>query len=154
MTLRHGHADTVTTGQLIRAAAENLCIESGISGDPYYIQAEEVTWTTDRTWIQNSFGNIQRYGIQLESNIRGLKEWTSNDGFIMEEALRHIKDKKSRAQFNKVRMHVKAATLSDVLTADGTHIARDIYNAEEQRLSVAPSSTAYVWPLVPTPSKK
>ena len=153
MTLRHGHTDTAT-GQLIRAAAENLCIESGISGDPYHIKADEVTWTTDKTWIQNSIGNMQRYSIQLDSHIKGLKEWTSNDGFIMEEALRYIKDKKSRAQFNKVRMYVKAATLSDALTADGKHIARDIYNADEQRLSVTPSSTAYIWPTVPKPSRK
>ena len=72
MTLRHGHLDTAT-GQLIRAAAENLCIEAGLPGDPYSYNAKDITWTTDKTWIQNSITNMQRYGIKIESSIRGLK---------------------------------------------------------------------------------
>ena len=153
MTLRHGHFDTAT-GQLIRAAAENLCIEAGLPGDPYSYNAKDITWTTDKTWIQNSITNMQRYGTKIESSIRGLREWASNDGFIMEQAIQYIKDKKSRSQFNKVRMYVKVATISDVLTADGKYIAQDIYNVEDMILSVTPSSTAYIWPKIPKPGRK
>ena len=72
----------------------------------------------------------------------------------MEQAIQHIKDKKSRAQFNKVRMYTKVATISDILTADGKYIAQDIYDVEDTRLSVTPSSTAYIWPKIPKPSRK
>ena len=153
MTLQHGHTDTAT-GQLIRSAAENLCIEAGLPGDPYTYNAKDITWTTDNTWIQNSIANMQKYNIEINSSIKGLIEWTSNDEFIMETALHYIKDAKSRAQFNKVRMYLKVATISDVLTADCKSIARDIYNAEEIRLSVTPSATAYLWPKVPRPTRK
>ena len=53
MMMKHGHRQTAT-GKLIRASAENLCIESGLPGDPLQLKTSGITWTTDNTWIQNS----------------------------------------------------------------------------------------------------
>jgi hypothetical protein len=152
MTLRHGHTQTAT-GKLIRASAENLCVESGLPGDPYDLPAKDISWTTDNTWIQNSIKNMQEFGISMQSGIKGIKEWTTNDGFLMEEAAQFLRDKLHLAQFNKVRMHVQAATLSDILTADCRNISQDMYMAKKTRMTVTPSASAYAWPKVPPPSR-
>jgi hypothetical protein len=95
---------------------------------------------------------MQGFGINIQSGIKGLKEWTTNDGFLMEEAAQHLRDKLLLAQFNKVRMFVQAATMSEVLTADCKNISQDIYKANQICMTVTPSATAYVWPKVPPPS--
>ena len=40
--LKHGHKKT-TTGRLIQATAEILCIEAGIPGDPFSFDMEKIT---------------------------------------------------------------------------------------------------------------
>ena len=88
---------------------------------------------------------MQRYGIETNSSIKGLREWVSNDRFIIEQALTHIKDKKLQIKFNKVHMYLKVATISDIITADGKYIAKDIFNVEDTGLSVTSSATVYIW---------
>ena len=50
-------------------------------------------------------------------------------------------------------MYTRTTTISDLLTADGKRISKDIYQVSSKRMSVTPSSTAYEWPNVPEPSR-
>ena len=152
MLMKHGHKQT-TTGKLIRASAETLSIESGLPGDPFSLSAKEVTWTTNDTWIQTSIQDMDRYRLQLTSGIQGLRTWATHDGYIMHEARRILKSTKALSRFNKVRMYTQTTTLSDLLTANGKRISKDIYQALPNRLSVTPSSAAYEWPKISEPSR-
>jgi len=152
MLMKHGHKQTAT-GKLIRASAEHLCIESGLPGDPMKLKANDITWTTDNTWIQHSIQSMDKYGLTINSGIKGLNTWATHDGYIMHEASRILQTAKSLSQFNKVRMYTQTSTLSDLLTADGKKISWDIYQASSNRMSVSPSTNAYDWPKVPEPSR-
>ena len=153
MLMKHGHTQT-TTGKLIRTSAESLCIESGLPGDPFSLKTNEITWTTDHTWIQNSISSMEKYGLRLTSGIQGLRTWATHDGYIMHEATSVLQKSIDLARFNKVRMYTKTVTLSDLLTADGKKISQDIYDASPNRKSVTPSANAYEWPTIPEPSRK
>ena len=74
---------------------------------------------------------MEKYELKLFSGISGLKMWATHDGFIIHEASKILKDTKSISRFNKVRMYLKVATLSDLLTADGKKISYDIYQVSK-----------------------
>ena len=46
-------------------------------------------------------------------------------------------------------MNVQAVALLDAYTLDCEYIVTDIYNKSDIRMTVAPSSNAYVWPNIP-----
>ena len=69
----------------------------------------------------------------------------------MEKAIRILKGKELRI-FNKVRLYLQVATLSDVATANGICIDSDILEGR-RGTSPSPSRHAYKWPLVPSPSE-
>ena len=151
MLMKHGHKQTAT-GKLIRASAETFSLESGLPGDPFQLQAEKIKWTTDNTWVQNSIKSMEKYDLKLSSGISGLKMWATHDGFIMHEASKILKDIKAISRFNKVRMYLRVATLSDLLTADGKKISYDIYQVSKYRNCTSPSTHAYSWPAIPEPT--
>jgi len=59
---------------------------------------------------------------------------------------------KEIAIFNKVRMHLKVATLSDILTADGMRVDASKLKGEYASTGPNPSRDAYEWPIVPPPT--
>ena len=152
MLMKHGHKAT-TTGKLIRTSAESLSIESGLPRDPLSLNTKEITWTTDNTWIQHSISSMDNYELKIKSGLKGLQTWASHDGYIMHEAKHFLKTPKELSRFNKVRMYMRATTLSDLLTADGKKISQDAYDASQNRKSVTPSANAYEWPVIPEPSR-
>ena len=150
--LKHGHEKT-TTGRLIRATAEILCIEAGIPGDPFSFDMEKITWITKNTWIQHTIAGLQKHDIQIESYIKGIDHWTNGDKFIMEEIAEHYPDSKSTTIINKVRMYLKANTVSDLLDSSGQYLCDGKYNVDEKCVTANPSARRYDWPQIEKPSR-
>jgi len=85
------------------------------------------------------------------SNMTRLKKWTNNDSFLMERASSLISGKEI-AIFNKVRMHLKVATFSDILTADRLRVDASKIKGEYKSTGPNPNRDAYEWPIVPLPT--
>ena len=64
MVMQHGHCKTVT-GTLIRNTLEQLAIESGQGGNPFTFDSNSLTYTTDRTWIQNTVTACSKFNINI-----------------------------------------------------------------------------------------
>ena len=120
MVMQHGHCKTVT-GTLIRNTLEHLAIESGQGGNPFTFDSDSLTYTTDRTWIQNTITACSKFSITIVPSFKGIPKWTTKDQFIMDKAIRFLKGKELRI-FNKVRLALKIATISDMAVADGSRI--------------------------------
>ena len=148
--LGHGHTKS-TTGILLRTSLECLAIEAGIGGDPGSFDIQNIEWVTENTWIGSTLQAYSMYGIELETGIGGLKTWNTRDDYIMEKAYDmsigsdiHI--------FNKVRMYLRVATISDLMTADGKQIDQNILKCMRSN-SPTFSEYAYTWPNIPQPTK-
>ena len=148
--LQHGHSETVT-GNLLRTTLEYMALESGMPGDPMKLPIHDITWISEKTWMDTTLRAMDDIGITIETNMTGLKKWTNNDSFLMERASSLISGKEI-AIFNKVRMHLKAATFSDILTADGRQVDTSMLKGEYESTGPNPSRDAYDWPIVPPPT--
>jgi hypothetical protein len=148
--LSHGHTKS-TTGTLLRTSLESLSIESGIGGDPGTFDVQNMTWITENTWVGGTLQSYSEYNLELETSISGLRMWTTRDEFIMEKAFEHLSSPRSIRIFNKVRLYLKVATLSDILIADGTEVDHNIFQGIRSN-SPTLSEHAYTWPVVPEPS--
>jgi len=89
------------TGSLIRTSLEYLSLEAGISGDPMSLPLHDITWISDKTWIDTTIKAMEDLSISIETNMKGIEKWTKHDTFIMEDAA-HIIKGKDIAIFNKV----------------------------------------------------
>jgi len=116
----------------------------------------DVTWISDRTWIDNTLRAMEDLDVSIKTSIAGLVEWTNHDIFLMDMAMRQLKGK-DLAIFNKVRLFLKVVTtLSDIMTADSKYADEGKLTCQETSTSPTPSTSAYIWPTVtePTRSKK
>lgn len=112
----HGPDTTSTTGQLLRATIEYNALKTGCSGNPLNIPP--VKYTTRSTWIHKTLYFMNKYNIRINTDIPGLEPWTQNEVFIM-EILNNYGSDTTMAVLNKVRMHLRITTVSDLFTADG-----------------------------------
>ena len=115
MIIQHGHRETVT-GVLL--TLEQISVESGLGGNPFAFDANVLTYTTKRTWIEHTIRSFQKYDIYIEPNFQGLSKWTSKDNFIMDKATRVISVRELQTS-NKVRIFLQVATTSDPHTQMG-----------------------------------
>ena len=120
IVMQHGHRKTVT-GTLIRNTLEQIAIESGQEGNPFAFDSDSLTYTTERIWIQNTITACSKFSINIVPPFQGIPKWTTKDQFIMDKAILTLKGKELRI-FNKVRLALKIATVSDMAVADGTRI--------------------------------
>lgn len=148
--MNHGHRET-TTGKLLRIALEALSVESGIGGDPGKFDMSEIDWVTERTWIGETMNSLNKHDLELTTSIKGLKTWTNRDEYLMER-LTTDTNKREAKILNKVRMYLKVATFSDIVTADGREIDANILKGKRS-MSPSPSVNAYLWPNVDEPTK-
>ena len=107
------------TGSLLRTSLEYMAIEAGLPGDPMNLPIHEISWISDRTWIDTMLRAMDVMGLDIETDMQGLRTWMNNDSFLMTGAASLLKDTAELAEFNKARMNLTVATLSDMLTADG-----------------------------------
>ena len=150
--LQHGHTETVT-GSLLRTSLEYMAIEVGLPGDPMNLPIHDISWISDKTWIYTTLRAMDVMGLDIETDMQGLRTWMNNDSFLMTGVASLLKDTEL-AEFNKVRMHLTVATLSDILTADGKQIDQRKLAGESVPNGPNPSRDAYNWPNVPAPMRR
>jgi len=148
--MQHGHSPTIT-GSLIRTSLEYLAMEAGLPGDPMLYPIYDMPWICDKTWIDTTLKSLADHQITIESSIKGLSDWSNQDAYLMEFAPNVVSGKDLNI-FNKVRMFLQVATLSDLMTADGKEIDLSKLHGRNSITSPNPSKSAYIWPSVPTPS--
>ena len=151
MILRHGHRQTVT-GKLIRVSAETTSIEAGVIGDPFELNNYELDLLTDKTWIHSTIQMINHNGVQLTSDTRQLNTWANEDETLIDN-IQEFRDICGKI-FNKVRLHLKVVTLSDVCTADFSYIDNNMFEAINDYCTVSPSVWSYEWPIIRTITEK
>ena len=149
MILHHGHKETVT-GVLIRNTAEQLAIESGYGGDPFGIDLSKIEYLTEHTWIERAMRNFGIYDIKIQSSIKGIKNWTMKDDYLMERATKILTGKTLKI-FNKVRLYLQVVTTSDIAIASGMSIDKDILFGKRGH-SPTPSRASIKWPNIPSPT--
>jgi len=79
--LQHGHSETVT-GNLLRTSLEYMALESGMPGDPMNLPIHDISWISEKTWMDSTLRAMDGMGISIETNMTGLKKWTNNDSFL------------------------------------------------------------------------
>ena len=149
MIMQHGHQDTVT-GTLLRNTLEQIAIDAGQGGNPFEFEPDLLSYTTERTWIQNTIQSCSKFKIHIESPFQGIPKWTTKDIYLMDRAIHTLKGKELKI-FNKVRLSLKIATVADLAVADGSRIDNQILLGNTS-MSPTPSRWAYTWPLIPDPT--
>ena len=149
--LSHGHTKT-TTGTLLRISFEALAIEAGIGGDPGSFDVRNMTWITSNTWVGSTLLAYNKYNLELETSMTGLKTWNTRDDYIMEKAYDAIKGI-DIILFNKVRLYLRVSTVSDISTANGREIDHNILRGKRS-MSPTLSEYAYTWPNIPEPTPR
>jgi len=110
----------------------------------------DISWISEKTWIDTTLKALEDKNKSIGSSIKGLTEWSNQDAFLMEKAMNCLSGFKLNI-FNKVRMYLQVATLSDIMTADGKEIDASKLNGREDTTCPNLSKSAYIWPSVPKP---
>jgi len=131
-----------------------MAIEAGLPGDPMNLPIHEISWISDRTWIDTMLRAMDVMGLDIETDMQGLRTWMNNDSFLMTGAASLLKDTAELAEFNKARMNLTVATLSDMLTADGKQMDQRKLAGESVPNGPNPSRDAYDWLNVPAPTRR
>jgi hypothetical protein len=147
--LLHGPDKASITGSLLRSTLETYALESGLPGDPLAMHGLE--YVTANTWIHQTIQAMHKYNITLHSDIDQLKVWMQSDTFIM-QAFRRSFSARKLGILNKVRLHLRVVTFSDLISADGKHIDTQLLHGNRGIYHPTPSFHAYHWPQVPPPS--
>jgi len=148
--MQFGPDSSSTTGQLIRSTLEYHAIESGWPGDPLTIPP--CTYTTKNTWIACILASLHKFHISMKSDIKGLQPWCDNDIFIMQYFANRAPPNVLTI-INKVRLHLRVATVSDLLCADGLAYDRQLISGCRSNSSSQPSRCRYIWPNVAPPTR-
>lgn len=144
--IEHTWKDTIS-GHLMRASLEQLRLEIG-SNIPIlqsdYVDYEDRILTT--SWIQHTWSFMSQQQIQLNDNTPTIPLAREGDRIIMDEiASKGNYTNHEIKRINKIRIYLKAFTLSDISTGDGLFITK---NAWEGKLE--PTDCRYNgcnWPL-------
>ena len=147
--LEHGHRKS-TTGILLRTSLECLSIEAGVGGDPGTFDINKMTWLTENTWVGSTIEAYGEVGLELETSVEGLRTWNARDEYLMERAY-DLASGRDLLIFNKVRLFLRVATVSDIVTANGKEIDKNILQGKRSN-SPTFSEFAYTWPNIPSPS--
>jgi exonuclease III len=148
LLMLHGPAEGSITGQLLRSTLEYMALETGCSGDP--LNLPQVHYITKNTWAAQTIASLWKFNIDIRSDIGGLLPWCQGDVFIMEK-LQNLPPA-TLSVINKVRMHLRVNTLSDMLVADGRAYDRKMLQGIPSDGHPQPSGARYLWPQTATPT--
>ena len=66
------------------------------------------------SWIKNTVQFTQEKDIKIKNNMETLQQWTSDDTFIMQDAMDAGYSRKALRSINRCLMHIQAITRSDL----------------------------------------
>ena len=109
------------THNLLTTNVEQLRLELGIDSSNGNWHTEQSSPYLTTCWIKDLFCFCSKHNITLQDDCTSLTLRTQNDRYIMEAFLSHY-DADDLVKLNHCRNHLKVITLSDISTANGTHL--------------------------------
>ena len=116
---------------------EYHAIEAGVQGDLFQIPYKDMKDCLTNTWISNTIKFVHDNDIELTSPLQQLTKWTTDDTFLMEEAMNMGYKGKTLAAINRCRMHINVVTLSDIIDRRTSAIKLQAYEVKFQKRLIA-----------------
>ena len=128
--IEHTWKRTVT-GHLITSSLEYLRLELGLNINILLSNYEEFSdLILTKSYIQHTWKFMSEYKIRYEDQTPYLKLARRNDSLIMEQFMQKGFSGKDLTKLNKIRMYLRATTISDITSGDGTEITKTAWNAK------------------------
>lgn len=143
------------TGNLIKQVIEGHIVEIGRKGNILTLSYKHMQTEMTYSWIQDTLRFADEHKLTLQGSIPSLRTWREHDTLMMEDIHQlqgTIISEEDRNAFQRCRLYLKAATLSDIVNGSGTHVLTSAWTCERDWDSM--SSKAYQWPYQPKPTKK
>ena len=118
-----GRSVTSITGFLLRNSVEFLQLELGTPGNPFDLEFSVWSPCAVPTWCTSLWAFCSQYAVSLPSPIPSVPVLRTGDVFLMESFWTHgIRNPTALARLNACRMYLRAFTLADITSVDGTSI--------------------------------
>jgi hypothetical protein len=148
--IEHGSSNSLT-GKLLRNIIEGHYIEVGLGGDVFQWDIENIPWIT-KTWFSETVRDLSMVNINIRHDIIQPYAWKASDVFIMEKIWNTKLFTTHQIRIiNEVRMFHQVILLSDICTADGLQIKKEILSTTK---TWSCSSRAYHWPNTVPPTRQ
>ena len=143
----HLYTDSIT-GKFMNTALEYLRLELGHNGPIFSLDPQDfVNYQLTDSWIKATWDFCYYHNIQFQDNTLDLPLRRENDVCLMEAFGKNKNlQKKNLSILNKCRLFLKAFTLSDIVTGDGTSIQRSAWAGEFVANTTRDPSA---WPCIP-----
>jgi hypothetical protein len=145
--LQEGTSKSIT-GDLLRASAEQMRLELGLSSQLGCVPSETkkaLTLATD-SWLKTAHSFAFAHGMRLEDTSPNLVTRRQDDRFLTEEFIRNGYQGADLRKLNECRMFLKTVCLSELVTADGERIEEWAWNGTTKPQSL----NQYQWPRMQT----
>ena len=93
-------------------------LETGLPGNIFQTPYETMKDCITNSWIKNTIKFLQEKNIEIKNNMETLQKWSTDDSFIMEDAMDAGFSRKALGAINRCRMHIHAITRSDLGTTE------------------------------------
>ena len=120
--IRFGHLPQDLTGQLICANLEQLQLEVGVSGNLLCQDYSHYGFLATSSYLQHLWEFLTKYGLTMKDDLIIGKLQCQNDTFLMPTFVGAGIGKEQLWAINRCRLYLRAYTLSDIVTGDGTTI--------------------------------
>jgi hypothetical protein len=121
---------TSITGELMRAAMEQLCLEIGLGGVLREWSYPSYGQNATSCWLQTVWKFCSQHDLFIHDKCPQLQRARQNDHFLMDVFLAHGYTGNNLKMLNNCRMWLKTITTADVTTADGKYLTLDSWNGK------------------------
>jgi hypothetical protein len=120
------------TGQLIRCSVEQHKVELGLPG-PFFCQ-DYSAWgsVATRTWVSQTWLFVSKNGMRIEDDTPDIPLRAQGDKYIMQVFYNAGYRREELRRLNLCRLFLRAATVADLITADGSQILESAWEGKER----------------------
>ena len=121
--ITHSIADMID-GKLLLTSAEQLQLEVGVGTPFLQLNFEEWEPLVTYCWLEDLWQDITNYKVEIQwKQLPQLKLQRVNDRYLMDIFREELgKNHPHLPSLNRVRLHLRAYSLADISTGDGTQI--------------------------------
>ena len=132
------------TGHLIRDSLEHLKLELGLNGSIFEKQYEDFKVALlHKSWVRDTWKFASDNNITFNENLPHFEKRRKYDCLLMERLFNHPDIPKQHIKpFNRCRLFLKAISLSDITTGDGSLITNEAWKGHQ----LTSQSRSYTWP--------
>ena len=138
------------TGKLMRTLIEYHQLEAGLEESIFKVPYKTIDLCMTNTWIKSTVKFLDETGIELRDPMNALHKWTSDDTYIMRDAIIAGYSGRALSAINRCRMHLQIVTRSDIGTETMPHATIHV----QHRTGGSMSTVFYNWPHQPRPPLK